>query len=113
MVTLLRWAFWLCALCALGWFAATVELGDRTLIQHLRAIAQTREARSLAAGTRDQAARVAERVRRGLGPDEEPSASPPPGADKPPVEQLDDKDRRELDRVLRERTQGRPPRGSP
>ena len=33
------------------WFSFAVELGDKTLVEHLRAIGATREARALAAGT--------------------------------------------------------------
>lgn len=103
MITLLRWLFWLCALGSMVYFAATVPLGDRTLIGHLRAIAGTPEARSLGEGAREEAGKMAERVRKELQavPDAAPAAT---GRAPAPAEHLDDADRKALDRVVRERT---------
>ena len=50
MLRLLKFLFWLASMSALFYFAATVPLGRRTLIGHLRAIAATPEARDLADG---------------------------------------------------------------
>lgn len=98
VITLLRWLFWLCAIVSMAWFAATVPLGDRTLMQHLRAIAATPEAKSLGEGARDEAGKMTDRLRRELS---DRDAAP---SDRPPAEKLDDSDRKQLDRVIRERT---------
>ena len=139
MTTLLRWAFWTCALAAMAWFAFTVQLGDRTLFQHLRAIASTPEAKSLGEGARDEAAKMAERVRQGLAPGVDGAAGTGSAAggeggsragkagrdatrsaggdvagkgagDAPghraPADELGDEDRKALDRMVHERTDG-------
>lgn len=66
---MLRWAFRLLAFVAIVWLAATVPLGKRTLFGHLTAIARTPEARDLAEGTKEQAGRLAEKVREDLAVD--------------------------------------------
>ena len=120
MITLLRWAFWVCALGAMVWFAATVPLGTNTLIGHLRAIAATKEARSLAEGARNEAEKAAERARQQLNgeTDDAKRSEPPPagskhaerppasgsGEAKAPTDRLDQRDRERLDRLVRERT---------
>lgn len=63
---MLKWTFRLLALAAIVWFGAMVPLGKRTLFGHLLAIARTPEARDLAEGTKDQAGRLAEKVREDL-----------------------------------------------
>jgi hypothetical protein len=82
------------------WFAVTVPLGKHTLWGHLRAIFGTQEARDLAEGTREQAHKVADRVREELHPvdmaapshtahevAETPATAPAPAAPSPiPVE---------------------------
>ena len=115
MFRLLRWAFWMFALAVMLWFAATVPLGRRTLVQHVRAIAGTPEAQSLAEGTRDEAAKVADRVRQELVPEPDSGSAKPaekgtphggtPGS-APPSDQLDQRDRDALDRMVRDRTGG-------
>lgn len=67
------------ALAVLIWFGATVPLGNRTFFGHLRAISGTPEARDLAAGTGDEARRVAERIREEWSRD--PDAVPSQPAD--------------------------------
>jgi hypothetical protein len=141
VTTLLRWAFWLSLIAGCAWVAVTVPLGKRTFVEHLRAIAATREARSLADGTREQAGRLADRVREGIGggSPEPRSSSSPPGrraAGEPPArgesesnppppvrpggrpsgpttstDQIDDASRAELDHLVRERTSS--PRAKP
>lgn len=111
MITLLRWAFWLCALGSMGYFAATVPLGQRTLLGHLRAIASTPEARELGEGAREEAGKVAERVRQQLQAGDGGEAhkgTGAPGGGGAPAERLDDKDRKALDRMVRERTGSAP-----
>ena len=99
------------SLAAIVWFSATVELGSRTLLEHLFAIGRTPEARALAEGTRDEAGRVADRVRQALHHDEArplpPMASAPPSVPSPaaaPKDKLDDHDRARLDRLVREKS---------
>jgi hypothetical protein len=84
--------FWLVVTAAFVYFGTTVQLGKRTLFGHLVAIARTREAQDLADGTKEEAGKVAERMRRDLAKDG--------GA---PAEQLDDKDREELRKLLKEK----------
>jgi hypothetical protein len=73
----LRGIFWLSALAVLIWFSATVPLGNRTLLGHLRAISSTPEARDLASGTEEEARRVAERIREEWSRDAGTATSPP------------------------------------
>ena len=80
MFRLIRWSFWLAAMCVLVYFAATVPLGSRTLLEHLRAIGSTQEAQDLAKGTRDKAGEVADKVKQQLEEDTRrsgDSAAPP------------------------------------
>jgi hypothetical protein len=63
---LFRLVFTLFACAALFWFATMVPLGNRPLWGHLKAISSTREARDLATGTRQEAAKMAERLRQEL-----------------------------------------------
>lgn len=81
---LIRFAFWLAACFALVYFAATVPLGSRTLIGHLRAIAATPAAHDLARGTEEKAGDLAEKVKQELSDD--PAASP----QSPPAAQADE-----------------------
>lgn len=54
-------------LAAIVYFATTVQLGKKTLWGHLVAIFSTPAAKELADGTKEEAKKVAERVRRELG----------------------------------------------
>lgn len=63
---LFRWVFTLLVCAVLFWFATTVPLGKRPLLGHLRAIFATQEARDLADGTKEEAAKMADRVRQEL-----------------------------------------------
>jgi hypothetical protein len=49
------------------YFATTVQLGKRTLWGHLVAIFSTPAAKDLAEGTKEEAKKVADRLRRELG----------------------------------------------
>jgi hypothetical protein len=91
-VRIFRWLFWTVALSALIWFGTTVRLGRRTLFGHLLAIARTPEAKDLADGTKEEAEKVAERVKRDLHADA--------GA---PSEKLDEADRRALRKLVQEK----------
>jgi hypothetical protein len=86
---LVRWLFWLVVFIAALWFAATVKLGKRTLFGHLHAIFNSREARDLADGTKDEAHKIADRLR-------EPSPRP--------MDPVGDKDRKALDKLVHDKT---------
>lgn len=119
MFRLIRWVLLLTMLAVLVWFAATVPVGRRTLWAHLRAIFGTREARDLAEGTREEASKVAEKIRRTLQPDA--GAHPgkehnrgverPPERRRAPLDPIEPSDRRDLDRLVRDKTR-RPTRPS-
>ncbi len=51
---MLKLLFSLGCLAAFAWFGLTVELGERTLFQHLRAIAESRESEELVRGTKEK-----------------------------------------------------------
>jgi hypothetical protein len=61
--------FYLVLFAAAVWFATTVPLGRLTLFEHLVAIGRTKEAQELADGTKEEAEKVAERVKRDLAHD--------------------------------------------
>jgi hypothetical protein len=80
-------------LLAFVWFGLTVDLGDRTLFGHLRAIGGSREAQDLWSGTKDkvtdfvgiEAAKRAEAAaRQAKQAAPAPAAAPPPRAATPP-----------------------------
>lgn len=89
---LFRWLFWLLCFAAVLYFAATVRLGRKTLIGHIVAIAQTREAHDLAEGTKESAEKAIDSVKRDLARDG--------GA---PAERLTDGDRDALRKLAREK----------
>lgn len=124
MFRLVRWAFWLVAMAAVGWFATTVPLGSRTLLGHLLAIAGTPEAKELGRGVEEAAKDATDRARQTLreqkaaaqqvsgepAPLAQPGTlapAPRPAVDPPaaPTDRLDGQDRRALDELVRERTQ--------
>jgi hypothetical protein len=63
MFHLFRLLLSLAMLAAFIWFATSVPLGKRTLWGHLHAIFATQAAKDLAEGTKEEAERVARRVR--------------------------------------------------
>ncbi len=63
MFGLVRFLISLAMLAAFAWFAVTVPLGKRTLWGHLHAIFATQEARDLAEGTKEEAEKVAHKVK--------------------------------------------------
>jgi hypothetical protein len=81
----------------LVWFGVTVELGDRTLFGHLRAIGQSKEAKNLWDGTKDkvtdlvgiEAARRAEAAKEAFKnpPDKAAAENPGPATERAPAEQ--------------------------
>ena len=73
-------------LMAFVWFAVTVPLGKRTLWGHVHAIFGTQEAKDLADGTKEEAEKVARKVKEELRPQDmaQPhAATPPPTASQP------------------------------
>jgi hypothetical protein len=103
--SLIKWLFWAVALGVFCWFGATVPIGRRTLFGHFAAIARTQEAKDLADGTKEEAERVAKRVRSDLTPDggaEEKTAHASRG--QPSAEKLEEKDRQALRRPPKARS---------
>jgi hypothetical protein len=65
---LVRFLFSCVVLCAFIWFAVTVPIGKRTLWGHVHAIFATQEAHDLADGTKEEAEKVARKVKEELRP---------------------------------------------
>ncbi|MCU1281378.1 MAG: hypothetical protein JWM53_4924 [bacterium] len=84
---LVRFLISLVMLAAFVWFAVTVPLGKRTLWGHVHAIFGTQEAKDLAEGTKEEAERVARKVKEELRPQDmaQPAASTPPRRVKTPL----------------------------
>ena len=76
---LVRFLMSLVMLAAFIWFAVTVPIGKRTLWGHVHAIFGTQEAKDLADGTKEEAEKVARKVKEELHPRDmaEPSVAPP------------------------------------
>ena len=78
---LVRFLFSLVMLMAFVWFAVTVPLGKRTLWGHVNAIFGTQEAKDLAEGTKEEAEKVARKVKAELHqPDMAHAEAPPPSS---------------------------------
>ncbi|MGZ3408161.1 MAG: hypothetical protein ACXVAN_17045 [Polyangia bacterium] len=75
---LVRFLISLVMLAAFVWFAVTVPLGKRTLWGHVHAIFATQEAKDLAEGTKEEAERVARKVKEELHPQDMARPAPPP-----------------------------------
>jgi hypothetical protein len=60
---LVRFLFSIAMLLAFVWFAVTVPLGKRTLWGHVHAIFGTQEAKDLAEGTKEEAEKMARKVK--------------------------------------------------
>lgn len=104
MFRLVNFLISLMMFAAFIWFAVTVPLGKRTLWGHTQAIFGTQAAKDLADGTKEEAQKVAERVREGLHvPDM--SAPPRPRVVEPldPVDGASDKPRRKLDHPVKQK----------
>src|SRR6516165_9843279 len=67
MFQLLKLCVSLAAFVALAWFGATVKLGSRTLFEHMRAIAGTKESQELVDGTKQAAEPIVDDVKRHMG----------------------------------------------
>ena len=97
---MVRFVISLMMLAAFVWFAVTVPLGKRTLWGHVHAIFGTQEAKDLADGTKQEAQKVAERVREGL---HNPDMSPPPRKVREPLDPVDGKERHRLDHLVKQK----------
>jgi hypothetical protein len=126
MLRIVRWLLGLATLAGLVWFTVAVRLGPKTLVEHARAIAGTREARALSDGTAEEAGKISDQVRRLVGAQQTAPAvekSPAPAArrapashaarparaahaddEERPMEALDDGDRLGLDRLVRDKS---------
>jgi hypothetical protein len=84
---LVRFLISLVMLAAFVWFAVTVPLGKRTLWGHVHAIFATQEAKDLAAGTKEEAEKVARKVKEELRPQDmsRPAPAPAPRRVKTPL----------------------------
>ncbi len=100
---LFRWAFYLVMFAAFVWFGTMVPLGNRSLFGHILAIAHTKEAHELAEGTKLEAEKVAEKVKHDLASD-----GGAPLHNKEQSEQLDDGDRKELQKLVKAKSQAHP-----
>jgi hypothetical protein len=81
---LVRFLMSIVMLAAFAWFAVTVPLGKRTLWGHVHAIFATQEAKDLAEGTKEEAEKVAQKVKAELHPADMAAAAPSPHAPSPP-----------------------------
>jgi hypothetical protein len=68
MFGLIRFLISLAMFAAFIWFAVSVPLGKRTLWGHAHAIFATQEAKDLAEGTKEEAEKVARKVKQELHP---------------------------------------------
>ncbi len=127
-MTLVKLLLGTVAAIAFVWFGANVELGGRTLFEHLQRIGQSREARDLADGARERGAPLVEEAKARLVRDGGAPAEPrksklleksaPEGGEKPadddgklaqkadraPLEDTSDSDRDQLKKLIHERT---------
>lgn len=107
MFRLLKLLFWLAGLGAFVWFGSTVQLGNRTLFGHLRAIGQTKESQELWEGTKQKVSPVVDDVKKRVG---HADGGAPEGAQarpakpqrqaKQPQDQLTDQDREQLRKAI-------------
>ncbi len=95
--------FSLLTFAALIWFATSVPLGKKTLWRHLQAIFATREAHELAEGTKDEARKVADRLRGHPDLGVSPGAPAPKAEAGPPLDPMKDSERRELDKLIKQK----------
>jgi len=101
MIRLFKLCVGLAAFCAFAWFGTTVQLGDRSLFGHLRAIAQTKESQQLVDGTKRAAEPLVDGVKRrvtGAAPVAPVATAPDAGV--APQERVSAADRRQLRRII-------------
>lgn len=94
MVTIVKLLLGSVALVVFVWFGANVELGDRTLFEHLQRIGSSQETKDLIGGARQKGGPLVEEAKAKLT-----------GKDGGvPLEDLSDDDRKALRRIIHERT---------
>jgi hypothetical protein len=115
---LLRLVFVLGGLGALVWFGMTVPLGERTLFEHIQAIWKTPESRGLVRGTKNKVGDLIDRATgrvvkgvaknapnqvtaHGQAADRDPAAEPP-------MEDVQEKDRKALRGLIEQGRAGKP-----
>lgn len=62
---MIRLIVWLAIIIGIVWFSVTVKLGDKTLVQHVRAIWHTNEVQDLKRGVEDKAGPAVDKLERG------------------------------------------------
>ena len=92
MFRLIHFVFTLVMLAVLFWFATNVQLGNHTLWGHLKAIFGTQEAKDLAQGTKEEAEKVAKRLREKHD-----------GGHGKVLDTVDDRDQKKLDDLVRQK----------
>jgi len=78
MFRLLRFMFWTVVLCAFVYFALAVPLGKRTLAGHFVNIWRSPEGKELRQGTKQAAAPLVDKARRGADALRADGGVPPP-----------------------------------
>jgi hypothetical protein len=90
----------LVGLGAFVWWGLTIPLGDRTLFQHIAAIAHSKESRELVRGTKEKVADIKKQV---TGHEGKPATGGPAQAEPTeakPQERLTNVDRRDMRKLL-------------
>ncbi|MFT3694787.1 MAG: hypothetical protein QM831_16680 [Kofleriaceae bacterium] len=62
---MIRLIVWLAIIIAIVWFSVSVKLGEKTLVEHVRAIWHTKEAQDLKNGVEDKAGPAVDKLERG------------------------------------------------
>ena len=62
---MIRLIIWLAIIIGIVWFSVTVKLGDKTLVQHVRAIWHTNEVQDLKNGVEQKAGPAVDKLERG------------------------------------------------
>ncbi|HEY0253655.1 MAG TPA: hypothetical protein VGC41_19120 [Kofleriaceae bacterium] len=62
---MIRLIVWLAIIVAIVWFSVSVKLGEKTLVEHVRAIWHTKEAQDLKNGVEDKASPAVDKLERG------------------------------------------------
>jgi phage gp45-like len=61
----IRLIIWLAIIIGIVWFSVTVKLGQKTLVEHVRAIWHTNEVQDLKHGVEDKAGPTVDKLERG------------------------------------------------
>jgi hypothetical protein len=96
VVTLVKLLLGSVAAVVFVWFGANVELGRRTLFEHLQNIGSSKEAKELVGAARETGKPLVQEAKARLVPDA--------GSERAPLENVTDDDRAQLRKLIRERT---------